>query len=93
MKNTKNKRLFANAQKVIPGGVNSPVRAFNAVDASPIFIEKAKGQYLYDALRFLRGPRQNHPVRDCPLQGVAIALIGGPQVRRTHHALNSYDGL
>ncbi|MCK4998561.1 MAG: glutamate-1-semialdehyde 2,1-aminomutase, partial [Anaerohalosphaera sp.] len=49
MKNTKNKRLFANAKKVIPGGVNSPVRAFNAVDASPIFIEKAKGQYLYDA--------------------------------------------
>ena len=35
--------LFAEAQKVIPGGVNSPVRAFNAVGGTPIFIEKAKG--------------------------------------------------
>lgn len=41
--------LFAEAQKVIPGGVNSPVRAFNAVGGTPIFIEKAKGAYLYDA--------------------------------------------
>ncbi len=37
------------ALKVIPGGVNSPVRAFKAVGGSPIFIEKAKGPYLYDA--------------------------------------------
>lgn len=41
--------LFAQAEKVIPGGVNSPVRAFSAVDGTPIFIEKAKGAYLYDA--------------------------------------------
>jgi len=40
--------LFEAAQKVIPGGVNSPVRAFNAVGGTPIFIEKAKGAYLYD---------------------------------------------
>lgn len=40
--------LFANAQKVIPGGVNSPVRAFNAVGGEPIFIERAEGAYLYD---------------------------------------------
>ena len=33
------------AKKVIPGGVNSPVRAFKAVGAKPIFIEKAKGPY------------------------------------------------
>ncbi len=45
-KNTKN---FQEAKKVIPGGVNSPVRAFKAVGANPIFIEKAKGPYLYDA--------------------------------------------
>jgi len=45
----KNIRLFQQAKKVIPGGVNSPVRAFKAVGAKPIFIEKAKGQYLYDA--------------------------------------------
>ncbi len=41
--------LFAEAQKVIPGGVNSPVRAFKAVGGTPIFVEKAKGAYLYDA--------------------------------------------
>ena len=40
--------LFAEAQKVIPGGVNSPVRAFKAVGGEPIFVEKAKGAYLYD---------------------------------------------
>ncbi|TVZ28584.1 glutamate-1-semialdehyde 2,1-aminomutase [Gillisia sp. Hel_I_86] len=40
--------LFEAAQKVIPGGVNSPVRAFNAVGGTPVFIEKAEGAYLYD---------------------------------------------
>ena len=49
MKNQKNKQLFEKAQKVIPGGVNSPVRAFKSVGAAPIFIEKAKGAYLWDA--------------------------------------------
>jgi len=40
--------LFSEAQKVIPGGVNSPVRAFTAVGGDPIFVERAKGAYLYD---------------------------------------------
>jgi len=40
--------LFAEAQKVIPGGVNSPVRAFKAVGGDPIFVEKAEGAYLHD---------------------------------------------
>ncbi len=40
--------LFAEAQKVIPGGVNSPVRAFKAVGGDPIFVKEAKGAYLYD---------------------------------------------
>jgi glutamate-1-semialdehyde 2,1-aminomutase len=40
--------LFAAAQKVIPGGVNSPVRAFKAVGGEPIFVDRAKGAYLYD---------------------------------------------
>jgi glutamate-1-semialdehyde 2,1-aminomutase len=40
--------LFTEAKQVIPGGVNSPVRAFNAVGGDPIFVEKAKGAYLYD---------------------------------------------
>jgi glutamate-1-semialdehyde 2,1-aminomutase len=41
-------QLFAEAQKVIPGGVNSPVRAFKAVGGDPVFVEKAKGAYLFD---------------------------------------------
>lgn len=40
--------LFAEAGKVIPGGVNSPVRAFKAVGGTPIFVKEAKGAYLYD---------------------------------------------
>lgn len=41
--------LFAQAEKVIPGGVNSPVRAFKGVGGTPIFVKEAKGAYLYDA--------------------------------------------
>ncbi len=40
--------LFAEAKQFIPGGVNSPVRAFKAVGGDPIFVKKAKGAYLYD---------------------------------------------
>lgn len=40
--------LFARAQRSIPGGVNSPVRAFKSVGGTPLFIKKAKGAYLYD---------------------------------------------
>ena len=40
--------LFAEAKKYIPGGVNSPVRAFKAVGGDPVFVERAKGAYLYD---------------------------------------------
>ncbi|WP_231759327.1 glutamate-1-semialdehyde 2,1-aminomutase [Microbulbifer elongatus] len=46
---SKSESLFAEAQKVIPGGVNSPVRAFRAVGGTPVFIERAEGAYLYDA--------------------------------------------
>ena len=42
------KKLFAAAQKVIPGGVNSPVRAFRAVGGQPIFIDRAEGPYIWD---------------------------------------------
>src|SRR5206468_13022808 len=40
---------FARAQQVIPGGVNSPVRAFRAVGGTPRFITRAEGPYLFDA--------------------------------------------
>ncbi len=49
MKAAKNAKLFSQARRVIPGGVNSPVRAMKAVGAKPIFVEKAKGAHLYDA--------------------------------------------
>lgn len=48
MENTNSKALFERAQKVIPGGVNSPVRAFNSVGGSPVFIKRAEGAYLFD---------------------------------------------
>lgn len=41
-------QLFAEAEQVIPGGVNSPVRAFKSVGGTPIFVKEAKGAYLYD---------------------------------------------
>ncbi|WP_395373963.1 glutamate-1-semialdehyde 2,1-aminomutase [Marinicella sp. W31] len=44
-----NQALFSQAQKVIPGGVNSPVRAFKGVGGHPVFIKKATGPYMYDA--------------------------------------------
>jgi len=46
--NTISSQLFEQAQASIPGGVNSPVRAFKSVGGHPIFIESAKGAYLYD---------------------------------------------
>ena len=45
----RNAALFARAQQVIPGGVNSPVRAFRAVGGTPRFIARAEGAYLWDA--------------------------------------------
>ena len=41
-------KLFRQAKKYIPGGVNSPVRAFSSVGKTPFFIKEAKGQYLTD---------------------------------------------
>jgi len=47
-KRKKSRQAFKKAQKFIPGGVNSPARAFSAVEMEPIFIEKGDGAYLYD---------------------------------------------
>ena len=46
---SKSRELFNRAQESIPGGVNSPVRAFKSVGGTPIFLERAMGAYLYDA--------------------------------------------
>ncbi|MGV1012673.1 MAG: glutamate-1-semialdehyde 2,1-aminomutase [Flavobacterium sp.] len=48
MQYQRSSQLFAEAEKVIPGGVNSPVRAFKGVGGTPIFVKSAKGAYLYD---------------------------------------------
>ena len=45
---SRSSELFTAAQKHIPGGVNSPVRAFNGVGGDPVFFSKAKGSYVYD---------------------------------------------
>lgn len=44
----RSQKLFDQAQHVIPGGVNSPVRAFKAVGGNPLFIKRAKGAFIYD---------------------------------------------
>ncbi|NTU70742.1 MAG: glutamate-1-semialdehyde 2,1-aminomutase [Coriobacteriia bacterium] len=49
MQHTKSSEFFAIAQNVIPGGVNSPVRAFKSVGTDPVFYERAKGSRVWDA--------------------------------------------
>ncbi len=49
LRNSNSKTLFHAAQQHIPGGVNSPVRAFRAVGGTPVFFERATGAYMYDA--------------------------------------------
>ena len=48
MDTTRSKAWFAEAQRLLPGGVDSPVRAFRAVGGEPLFIERAQGPYLFD---------------------------------------------
>ncbi|HSM00153.1 MAG TPA: aminotransferase class III-fold pyridoxal phosphate-dependent enzyme, partial [Candidatus Limnocylindria bacterium] len=49
MKTENSRKLFRQAQKLIPGGVNSPVRAFRSVGGTPLFVAKAKGATVTDA--------------------------------------------
>ena len=48
MRQTRSTRLFTRAQKILPGGVDSPVRAFKSVGASPLFIRRASGARIVD---------------------------------------------
>ena len=88
MKTGLSEKMFNEAVQVIPGGVNSPARAFGAVDDFPRFIEKAEGQYIYDVdgnkyLDYVGswGPMilgNNNPiVRDAVLNKVADGLSFG----------------
>ena len=65
---TKSQDLFETAQKSIPGGVNSPVRAFKSVGGTPLFIKSAKG-----AIQLLNHYYQNakllHPAQQPQLPG------------------------
>jgi glutamate-1-semialdehyde 2,1-aminomutase len=93
--NPSNSELFERAQRVIPGGVNSPVRAFRAVGGTPRFISRAQGAYLFDAegKRYIDyigswGPMilgHGHPaVLDAVQRAVAEGLsFGAPTERET----------
>src|SRR4051794_28611116 len=48
MNRTRSKAAFEKASRLMPGGVNSPARAFGAVGGHPLFIERGEGPYLYD---------------------------------------------
>ena len=49
MEKTTSRKLFKKAQAIIPGGVNSPVRACKSVGTTPLFIDRAEGCFLFDA--------------------------------------------
>jgi len=81
-------QLFERAQKYIPGGVNSPVRAFKAVGGTPVFIERSEGPYIFDCQgkRYIDyvlswGPMlmgHNHPaVREAVIRQSAKGLSFG----------------
>ncbi|NGN99521.1 glutamate-1-semialdehyde 2,1-aminomutase [Grimontia sp. S25] len=90
---TKSAELFQQARKTIPGGVNSPVRAFAGVGGDPIFIERADGAYIYDAdgkayIDYVGswGPMilgHNHPsIRDAVITAAQNGLsFGAPTAR------------
>ncbi|MEX9542399.1 aminotransferase class III-fold pyridoxal phosphate-dependent enzyme, partial [Escherichia coli] len=80
--------LYNEAQQLIPGGVNSPVRAFNGVGGTPLFIERADGAYIFDVdgkayVDYVGswGPMvlgHNHPsVRDAVIKAVNKGLSFG----------------
>jgi len=85
---TSSEQLFAQAKAHIPGGVNSPVRAFKAVGGTPVFIERSEGPYVFDCegKRYIDyvlswGPMlmgHNHPVvRDAVIEQCAKGLSFG----------------
>lgn len=94
----KSEELFARAQKTIPGGVNSPVRAFKAVGGTPRFITKADGPYMWDAdgHRYIDyvlswGPmvlgHNNNKIREAVVQAAAEGLsFGAPTEAEIHMA-------
>lgn len=92
------KSLFSRARNFIPGGVNSPVRAFKAVGGNPIFINRANGPYIYDEdgneyIEFINswGPMilgHNHPlVREAVIKAMENGTsFGAPTAREVEMA-------
>ena len=90
---TKSQELFTKAQNYIPGGVNSPVRAYQSVGGTPPFITKGEGPYLYDedGLRYIDyvnswGPillGHNHPdILQAVISAAQDGLSFGAATRR-----------
>src|SRR3546814_18785112 len=88
MNTDRSQALFARAQSLLPGGVNSPVRAFKSVGGEPFFVQRAEGPYLFDVdgNRYIDyvgswGPMivgHNHPaVRDAVAQAIGDGLSFG----------------
>jgi glutamate-1-semialdehyde 2,1-aminomutase len=88
MNHDRSHALFARARQLIPGGVNSPVRAFKSVGGEPFFVQRADGPYLYDVdgNRYVDyvgswGPMivgHNHPhVREAVARAIADGLSFG----------------
>lgn len=84
MDTNKSKAAFAKAREVIPGGVNSPVRAFASVGANPLFIERAEGSRIYDIdgneyIDFVGswGPMILGHSKDCVTEAVRRAALSG----------------
>ena len=81
---TRSRALFEEAQELMPGGVNSPVRAFRAVGGDPVFIDHASGPYLYDVdgnrhLDYVQswGPMILGHVHPAVLEAVTLASMRG----------------
>jgi glutamate-1-semialdehyde 2,1-aminomutase len=84
MNTEKSRRLFAEAQTLMPGGVSSPVRAFKAVGGQPLFIERGEGSWLYDVdgNRFIDyvlswGPLILGHAREGVVKAIAAAALRG----------------
>ncbi len=72
----RNQMLFERAAQVIPGGVNSPVRAFRAVGGTPRFVQRAQGAYFWDA------NGQRHKVLRLPTNTVVCGKMSSRNASR-----------
>ena len=81
-------QAFARACRVIPGGVNSPARAFGAVGGEPPFMERAEGQFLFDidGHRYIDYAFKNAGATNCSLRGYPTVVLLDKQGHVIHSA-------